>query len=130
MTENILIPKLKARFSEWDTPIQWPNEPFPKKDGQEYIRVEVFPATGDFSGIGTTREKSSGFIRVTVFVPRFGGTLTAGRLSGEALDLLKSWRDGGLQTYAGKIYPGPQQPIWLQRNVDVNYKYNQCLEVL
>jgi len=130
MTEDILIPKLKARFADWDIPIQWPNEPFPKRDGQEYIRVEVFPATGTFSGIGTVKEKSSGFIRVTVFVPRFTGSAKSGIYAGRALELLKSWRDGGLQTYAGKIYPGPQQPIWLQRNVDVNYKYNQCLEVL
>jgi hypothetical protein len=130
MTEDILIPKLKARLIGWKTPIKWPNEVFPKKDGQEYIRVEIFPADASFSGIGTLKEKSSGFIRVTVFVPRFTGSSRAGELAGAALDLLKGWGDGGLQCYAGKVYPGPQQPIRLQRNVDVKYKYNQCFEVL
>lgn len=129
MTEDILIPKLKDRFAAWDTPLQWPNEVFQRKDGQEYVRVEIFTADGTFAGIGTTKSKSMGFIRATVFVPRFTGSSRIGLLSNSALDLLKAWQDGGLQTYAGKVYQGPVQPIWLQRNVDVNFKYNECYEV-
>jgi hypothetical protein len=130
MTEDVLIPKLKARFIDWPTSIKWPNEVFPKKDGQEYIRVEIFPAYGVFAGVGTTKGLTSGVIRATVFVPVFTGSERTGQLASEALVLLQGWGDGGLQLYAGYDYPGPDQPIWDQQNVDVKYKHNQCIEVI
>lgn len=130
MTDDIIIPLLKDRLSGWtETPIKWPNEIFHRVDGVAYIRIEYFTSDAGFSALMSTLERSTGFIRATVFVPVFSGSERVGELSRLMCDQLKAWRAGGIRCLSGKVYPGPEQPIWLQRNVDIKFTYNQCLEV-
>jgi hypothetical protein len=130
VTEDVIIGKLKVRLAGWQTPVEWPNEIFNRTDGQAFIRVQVFPVAADWAGVGTTKVVSAGLIMITVFVPRFSGSVRAGNLAAELLELLKSWKDGGLrcEKHPPWVETGPEQPIWLARIVRKKYEYHECEE--
>lgn len=130
MTEDVIVSKLKVRLAGWQTPVKWPNETFKRVDGQEYIQVEIFPASADWAGIGTTKIVSMGLIMITAFVPRFSGSERAGVLATELIELMKSWKDGGLrcEKHPPWVEAGPKQPVWLARIVRKRYEYHECEE--
>jgi hypothetical protein len=130
MTEDVIIGKLKVRMNDWQTKVEWPNETFNRIDGQEFTRVQIFPAAASWAGVGTTKLISTGLIMITVFVPRFSGSERAGNLAAELLGLMRSWKDGGLrcEKHPPLVEAGPEQPIWLARIVRKKYEFHECEE--
>ena len=130
MTEHAIVNKLKARLAGWPTLIEWPEEPFNRIDGQEFVRVQIFPVAADWAGIGTTKTVDTGLIMLTVFVPRFSGTARASGLALALKELMRSWKDGGLHCtkHPPWIEAGPMQPIWLARIVRKEYEFHECEE--
>lgn len=123
--ENII----RNRLLDWtDTRIEWPNSVFQRTDGEPYIRVQYDLSDARQSALYSDKHDAVGYILISVFVPVKIGTDLLNRTADKLLSKMTFWGDAGLRCRSGVIKNGPKQPIWFQKNVTIDFNYNQCLE--
>lgn len=131
--ENSIKSRLKERWTE--TPIQFENEMFSRKNGVAYIRpqIEISSAVsaGVFKQEGISKRKvnATGFVLISVFVPLKEGTARISRFCEELKNSMSFWTDGPLSCGRGVTRRVGQRPEWYQRNIIIDFKYQGCEEV-
>lgn len=131
--ENSIKSRLKEKWTE--TPIEFENEFFTRKNGVAYIRpqieISLTSSAGVFKQEGVDKRKinATGFILIAVFVPRAESTTRIARFCDELKNSMTFWSEGPLECGKGITKRVGIRPEWYQRNVIIDFNYQGCEEV-
>lgn len=117
------------KFDEWiDTPVKRSNGRFEETPGVSFIWPQMNPVGTEYKEILSGNETGYGFVLVAVFVPLFDGELVAAAICDKIRDMFKGFVSGPIRCGKRSIGPGRAFPDWYQKNVEIEYIYQECKE--
>lgn len=124
MSTQACVEAVETRLqTNWvTTDIAWPNVDY-KPTGSAYVRCNVFGSWADNGILGTNLKRYRGVIRISVFVPRGDGLVTAQTYADTIAAIFNNQDFDDVVCHVGRQEQGPGNEAYSQIDLLIPYRF-------